>query len=101
MMSYNTGNVAVVLWMTEAFPRWASAALAVVLFSGNMVAFVIGLTLSPWIVGQSIVPQGAVLVGLVAGVGLIALPVAFWGKSVRQYINCRWCNSESGALRPQ
>ncbi|ETS83700.1 hypothetical protein PFICI_05576 [Pestalotiopsis fici W106-1] len=101
MMSYNTGNVAIVLWMTEAFPRWASAALAVVLFTGNMVAFVIGLTLSPWIVGQSIIPQGAVLIGLIAGVGLIALPVAFWGKSVRQYIQCRWSSSESGALRPQ
>ncbi|KAI4601331.1 hypothetical protein KJ359_012522 [Pestalotiopsis sp. 9143b] len=101
MVSYNTGNVATVLWMTEAFPRWASAALAIVLFTGNMVAFVIGLTLSPYIAGQSIIPQGAALIGLVAGVGLIAVPVAFWGKSVRQYIQGRWSSSEGGALRPQ
>lgn len=103
MLSYNAGNVATILWITEAFPRWAASALSVVLFSGNIVCFVIGLKLTPWVKGEDIMPQSYALVGLVASVGLIAVPIAFWGKSVRQYIQCRWklSISEKGALRPQ
>ncbi|KAI1875134.1 uncharacterized protein JN550_002563 [Neoarthrinium moseri] len=101
MLSYNTGNVATVLWMTEAFPRWASAALSVLLFTGNLVAFIIGFKLSPWLPDDQIVPQSMVVIGLLAIMGIIAVPVAFWGKSVRQYIQCRWTLSEKGVIHSQ
>ncbi|KAH6661198.1 major facilitator superfamily domain-containing protein [Truncatella angustata] len=101
MISYNTGNVATALWVTEAFPRWASAALSSVLFTANAVAFILGLKLTPWVRGVHIMPQSYVWMGLLAVMGLVAVPVAFWGRTVRQYIQGRWSFSEKGALRPQ
>ncbi|KAK9420141.1 putative Major facilitator superfamily domain-containing protein [Seiridium unicorne] len=103
MISYNTGNVATLLWITEAFPRWAAAALTVVLFTGNMLAFVFGFKLSPWTADGCLVvlPETYALTGVLALMGLVAVPAAFWGKTVRQYIQGRWNFSETGALRPQ
>jgi hypothetical protein len=32
--------------------------------------------------------------------GLVAVPIAFWGKSARQAIHGRWADERGGALRP-
>ncbi|KAF1957751.1 MFS general substrate transporter [Byssothecium circinans] len=88
------------LWVTEAFPRWAAPALVVVgggcyLISHGMSAVIVPLVRA----------QGYLLVGIEFTVlqiigGLIALPIAFWGKGIRQSIHGRWANERSGALRP-
>ncbi|KAJ3527932.1 hypothetical protein NM208_g10460 [Fusarium decemcellulare] len=101
IFSYLTGNVAFTLWITEAFPRWAAAALAVQLFTGNMVSFGIGTAIMPWCSKQDIVPPTLIIGGLMLVLGVLAVPAAFWGQTVRQYIHGRWSDSEKGALRPQ
>ncbi|KAH6892416.1 major facilitator superfamily domain-containing protein [Thelonectria olida] len=101
IMSYVSGNVAIVLWMTEAFPNWAAAALAVQMFTTNMVSFGTGALLLPAVNGGHIKIPALVIMGLILGLGAIALPVSFWGKSARQYIHGRWSSMERTALRPQ
>jgi vacuolar-type H+-ATPase catalytic subunit A/Vma1 len=46
--------------------------------------------------------EPTVLISVLIGVlGTLAVPAAFWGKTVRQYIHGRWSDSERTALRPQ
>ncbi|KAJ4262891.1 hypothetical protein NW762_006504 [Fusarium torreyae] len=101
IVSYLTGNVAFTLWITEAFPRWAAAALAVQLFAGNMVGFGIGTAIAPWVEGDHILEPTLLISILTLVMGALAVPAAFWGQTVRQYIQGRWSDSERTALRPQ
>ncbi|KAF5002398.1 hypothetical protein FGRMN_410 [Fusarium graminum] len=101
IMSFLTGNVAFILWITEAFPRWAAAALAVQLFTSNMVGFSIGSSITPWVQANHIVQPTVLISVLILLMGALAVPAAFWGKTVRQYIQGRWSDSERTALRPQ
>ncbi|KAF5657143.1 mfs general substrate transporter [Fusarium heterosporum] len=101
IMSFLTGNVAFTLWITEAFPRWAAAALAVQLFAGNMVGFGIGTSITPWVQANHIIQPTVLISTLMLFLGALAVPAAFWGKTVRQYIEGRWSDSERTALRPQ
>ncbi|KAF4448400.1 mfs general substrate transporter [Fusarium austroafricanum] len=101
IISYLTGNVAFTLWITEAFPRWAAAALAVQLFTGNMVGFGIGTGIAPWIEQDNVLEPTILISVLILVLGAMAVPAAFWGKTVRQYIQGRWSDSERTALRPQ
>ncbi|VUC32095.1 unnamed protein product [Clonostachys rosea] len=101
ILSYLTGNVAFTIWITEAFPRWAAAALAVQLFTGNMVSFGIASAILPWTTNHQIM-QPTLLISVLIGVlGILAVPIAFWGKNVRQYIHGWSSDSEKTALRPQ
>ncbi|KAH7114176.1 major facilitator superfamily domain-containing protein [Dactylonectria estremocensis] len=101
LFSFLTGNVAFTLWITEAFPRWAAAALAVQLFTSNMISFGIGTAIMPWVETKHIVEPAVVISVLMLVLGVLAVPAAFWGKNVRQFIHGRWSDSEKGALRPQ
>jgi hypothetical protein len=101
IISYLTGNVAFNLWITEAFPRWAAAALAVQLFVGNMFGFGIGTAVTPWVQDNHILEPTILIASLLLVMGAMAVPAAFWGKNVRQYIQGRWSDSERTALRPQ
>ncbi|KAF4976359.1 hypothetical protein FZEAL_6957 [Fusarium zealandicum] len=101
IFSYLTGSVAFTLWITEAFPRWAAAALAVQLFTGNMTSFGIGTAVLRWCKTREIIPPTAIISGLILCLGVLAVPAAFYGKNVRQYIQGRWSDSQRGALRPQ
>ncbi|KAF5639294.1 mfs general substrate transporter [Fusarium sp. NRRL 52700] len=101
IMSFMTGNVAFTLWITEAFPRWAAAALAVQLFTGNMIGFGIGTGIAPWVQDGHILEPTILIFVLMLVMGTMAVPAAFWGKTVRQYIQGRWSDSERTALRPQ
>lgn len=99
-LSWVTLAIVNTLWVTEAFPRWAAPALAVVSGGCYLVSFCMIFALTPWIVSQ-----GYLLVGIEISVlqfvgGLIAVPIAFWGKSARQRIHGRWASERSGALRP-
>jgi MFS family permease len=90
-----------IVWLAEAFPLWVAAAVAVQLFSVILIGSLLGAKLASWastgnIIGPSIVQGTLVLV-----MGAIIVPIAFWGKSVRQYIHGRWSLSQKGALRPQ
>ncbi|KAI6776523.1 hypothetical protein HG530_000468 [Fusarium avenaceum] len=101
IISYLTGNVAFNLWITEAFPRWAAAALGVQLFVGNMFGFGIGTAVAPWVQHNHILEPTVLIASLLLIMGAMAVPAAFWGQNVRQYIQGRWSDSERTALRPQ
>lgn len=88
------------LWVTEAFPRWAAPALAVVSGGCYLVSFMMNFALVPWIQAHGYMLVGIELMALQMVGGVIALPIAFFGKSARQKIHGRWANERSGALRP-
>lgn len=88
------------LWVTEAFPRWAAPAMAVVGGGCYLMSFTISFALSPWVEAHGYLLLGIELTILQFVGGLIAVPIAFWGKSLRQKIHGRWANDRSGALRP-
>lgn len=98
--SYAGMSVATTLWVTEAFPRWAAAALAVVGGVAYMSSFGISIFIKPWVQLQGFFWVNMELGILVLAVGFVGVPVAFWGKSVRQYLHGRWGEYEGGALRP-
>lgn len=99
--SYITANVIFTLWITEAFPQWAAAALATQYAIVNLVSFGIGSGIMTWINARSVVAPTVLLCSLTLVLGGLVIPAVFWGKSVRQYIHGRWNTSERGALRPQ
>ncbi|KAK7224828.1 hypothetical protein V2G26_012831 [Clonostachys chloroleuca] len=101
ILSYLTGNVAFAIWITEAFPRWAAAALAVQLFTGNMVSFGVASAIMPWTTSHQTMQPTMLISILIAVFGILAVPIAFWGKNVRQYIHGWSSDSERTALRPQ
>ncbi|KAJ4014135.1 hypothetical protein NW752_005855 [Fusarium irregulare] len=101
LISYLTGSVAFTLWITEAFPKWAAAAIAVHLFTSNMTGFGIGTIISPWVEQDNILEPTVLISVLTTVLGAMAVPAAFWGQTVRQYIQGRWSDSERTALRPQ
>src|SRR5690242_12689263 len=89
-----------IMWVTEAFPRWAGPAVAVSSGACYIISFGIGLALVPWIFAHGFKFVGIELAILQIVAGLIAIPVAFWGKSARQAINGKWSEERCGALRP-
>lgn len=99
-ISYVSLSIANTLWVTEAFPRWAAPALAVVSGGGILLSFFISFALVPWIHAHGYLRVGIQITVLQLVGGMIVLPIAFWGKSARQMIHGRWSNERSGALRP-
>ncbi|KAH6629328.1 major facilitator superfamily domain-containing protein [Boeremia exigua] len=89
-----------IMWLTEAFPRWAAPAVAVSGGACYIISFAIGFGLLPWISAHGFKLVGIELAFLQLAAGLVAVPVAFWGKGARQAINGRWSEERSGALRP-
>lgn len=98
--SWITLCIANTMWLTEAFPRWAVPAVAASGGATYILSFGVGYALVPWIEVQGFKLVGIELAALQLGAGLVAVPVAFWGKSARQAINGRWSDERSGALRP-
>jgi MFS family permease len=99
-LSWVTLAIGNTLWVTEAFPRWAAPALTVVSGGCYFVSFSMTFALNPWIASHGHLLVGIELTVLQFVGGLIAVPIAFWGKSARQKIHGRWANERSGALRP-
>lgn len=98
--SWVTLSIANTLWVTEAFPRWAAPALVVVGGGCYLLSFSISFALVPWIAAHGYMLVGIELAVLQVVGGLIAVPIAFWGKSARQRIHGRWGDERGGALRP-
>lgn len=99
--SFTTAGIANTIWVTESLPQWAAPAIAVVGGVSYIASWGITAVLPIWIASWEVT---AVSVGLGIGisvVGLLAIPLAFWGKSVRQFIDGHWGTYEVGALRPQ
>ncbi|KAJ4346417.1 uncharacterized protein N0V89_010346 [Didymosphaeria variabile] len=99
-LSYVSLAIGNTLWVTEAFPRWAAPALAVVSGGSYLLSFCMSFTLVPWIAAHGHLLVGMEITVLQLVGGMIALPIAFWGKSARQKIHGSWANERSGALRP-
>ncbi|CRJ90865.1 hypothetical protein BN1723_008486 [Verticillium longisporum] len=99
--SFICGFVATIICITEAFPPWASASLSIELFTLTVLASVLSLNLGEWAKSGNILGPCAVLVALLVLMGVLAVPLAFWGKNVRQYIHGKWSQNEKGAIRPQ
>jgi len=89
------------LWVTEAFPRWAAPALVVLGGISYMASFGISFSIQPWVASQGIAVVNIEIGLMIAAVGFVLIPIAFWGKKLRQHIHKRWGTSEMGALRPQ
>lgn len=99
--SYVGLAVANALWATEAFPRWAAPALVVVGGGSYVASFGSSYFILPWLRAQGYARMNVGIAVLILVLGLLAVPIAFWGQSVRQYIHGRWGLSDAGALRPQ
>lgn len=98
--SWTTMSISCTLWVTEAFPRWAAPAISVLGGGCYILSFCLSFALVPWIEAHGYQMVGIELAVLQLGCGLVALPIAFWGKGVRQAINGKWSGERAGALRP-
>ncbi|KIM97159.1 hypothetical protein OIDMADRAFT_130283 [Oidiodendron maius Zn] len=92
---------ATTLWVTEAFPRWAAAALVVVGCGSYVTSFGLSFLTLPWIKSQGFARAYIEMGVIVLAVGCLGIPIAFLGKNFRLRVNCRWAMSEGGSLRPQ
>lgn len=99
--SYVSGSICNTVWVTESLPQWAAPGIAVA--GGVSYIFSWGITaaLPAWNVAWGVLGVNVAIGVVITVVGLFAIPLAFWGKSVRQYISGRWGSYECGALRPQ
>jgi hypothetical protein len=92
------------LWAAESFPRWAAAALTVVVGGSNVISFGLSFAIWHWMAAKGLAVPNCHMGVLILVVGLVGIPVAFYGKCWRLYMNRRWVRwgmSEGGALRPQ
>ncbi|EKD20957.1 uncharacterized protein L3040_004576 [Drepanopeziza brunnea f. sp. 'multigermtubi'] len=78
------------LWVTEAFPRWAGAAITVVGAGGYGSSFLLSSTIAPWIQSQGLGAAFVQLAILTLTVGLVGFPVNYWGKRFREHIYSKW-----------
>ncbi|RYP04532.1 hypothetical protein DL764_004394 [Monosporascus ibericus] len=88
------------LWVTEAFPRWAAAALVAVGGVSYIASFAISFAVPSWVEKEGFAKTSIEIGVLLLVAGLVAVPVTLWGKSLRQMIHGRWSLYEGGALRP-
>lgn len=99
--SFVSGSIVNTVWVTESLPQWAAPGIAVVGGVSYIVSYGITAALPVWVDSWGV---EAVNLGIGFGillVGGLAVPLAFWGRNVRQLINGRWGAYEVGALRPQ
>lgn len=98
--SYTTLSISNTMWVTEAFPRWAAPAISVLGGGSYVLSFSMSFALVPWIAAHGYKLVGIELAVLQILGGLVAVPIAFWGKSARQVIHGKWASERAGALRP-
>lgn len=98
--SWVTITISTTMWVTEAFPRWAAPALTAMSAAGYFVTFGLNFASAPWTDAHGFKMVGIELAIMQIASGLVAVPIAFWGKSARQAIQGRWSEERGGALRP-
>lgn len=99
--AFTSGGIVNTIWVTESLPQWAAPALGVVGGVSYVVSWGVTAVLPMWESWWSVEAVNVAIGMLVLLVGLLAVPIAFWGRSVRQFIHGKWCAFEAGALRPQ
>lgn len=99
--SFASGSVVNTMWVTESLPQWAAAGIAVVGGVSYVASYGITAVLPMWNAAVGYVAVNSAIGVALLVVGLFAVPIAFWGKSVRQFISGRFSAYEGGALRPQ
>lgn len=99
--AFSSIGIAGTLWVTEAFPRWAGPSIVVVYGLAYIASACMTYAIVPWIRSQGIEGMQLELAISILAVGCIGVPLAFFGKRVRQRINGKWAENEAGALRPQ
>lgn len=99
--SYGSASVVNTIWVVESLPQWAAAGIAVVGGVSYVASYGITAVLPMWNEAAGFVAVNSAIAIAMISVGLFAIPIAFWGKSVRQFINGRFSAYEGGALRPQ
>ncbi|PQE22526.1 major facilitator superfamily transporter protein [Rutstroemia sp. NJR-2017a BVV2] len=82
------------LWVTEAFPRWKGAALVIVGAGGYGLSFALSFGMVPWIQSEGLGRAYRQLAVLTLVVGLVGVPVNWWGKRFREYIYSVWERDE-------
>ncbi|RYP71774.1 hypothetical protein DL771_004586 [Monosporascus sp. 5C6A] len=98
--SYIGMGLANTLWVTEAFPRWAAAAVVAVGGVSYMASFGISFTIPSWVEKEGFAKTSIEIGLLLLVAGLVIVPVTLWGKPLRQAIHGKWSLYEAGALRP-
>jgi hypothetical protein len=98
--SWVTIAIGTTMWVTEAFPRWAAPSLAAMSGASFFISFGMSFASAPWIDAHGYRLVGIELAVIQFFTGLVAVPIAFWGKSARQAIHGRWAEERGGALRP-
>ena len=98
--SFTTMSISSTMWVTEAFPRWAAPAISVLAGGSYILSFSMSFAMVPWLAAHGYKLVGIELTVLQIVSGLIAVPIAFWGKSTRQVIHGKWASERAGALRP-
>ncbi|KAF9695391.1 hypothetical protein EKO04_006691 [Ascochyta lentis] len=98
--SWTTLSISNTMWITEAFPRWAAPAISVLAGGCYIASFVVAFALVPWIAAHGFKVVGIEIAVLQIVSGLVAVPIAFWGKNSRQAIHGKWAGDRAGALRP-
>lgn len=100
-ISWSSGSICNTVWVTESLPQWAAPGLGVAGGISYIVSWGITAALPAWSAAWDVLGVNTAIGIMILIAGLLAIPLAFWGKSVRQYINGRWGTYEGGALRPQ
>ncbi|KAF7866865.1 hypothetical protein EAF04_005706 [Stromatinia cepivora] len=70
------------IWVTEAFPRHAAAAGAVVTGGIYISTLFLSFAIQPWATSQGIANANIELALMVVVVGCIGIPIAFWGEKL-------------------
>ncbi|EJT75134.1 hypothetical protein GGTG_08972 [Gaeumannomyces tritici R3-111a-1] len=97
-----TGEAVVsTLWVTEAFPQWAAGALAAVNGLSFTFSCLLGFSAPQWLASQGHLRMNVEIAAAILVAGGMGIPLAFWGKGLRQYLPGRCAVFEGGALRPQ
>ncbi|KAJ4419494.1 hypothetical protein N0V82_004939 [Gnomoniopsis sp. IMI 355080] len=99
--SFASGSIVNTIWVTESLPQWAAPGLAVVGGVSYVASWGITATLPMWEESWGVEAVNLGIGVLIMLVGGLVIPLAFWGRNVRQLISGRWGQYEAGALRPQ
>lgn len=82
--------VSYALWVTDAFPQWAGAAITIIEVGAGISGFVDSTSAAAWMESQPMGKMFLFLSMLTACFGLLGIPIGCWGKRFREYIALKW-----------
>jgi hypothetical protein len=90
-ISLLTSNI---LWVTEAFPHWAGPALVIIGTGGYAASFGLSAGVESWILSQGLGGMYIELAAVTFIVGIIGLPISYWGKRLREWMHTKYVDEE-------